>query len=93
MKLASLVILTVLVTAGSALAQNPSDSGAAPSTDARAARVAVRQACRSEIGSYCSDKRGREAMMCLRANADKLSAPCKDALSKMPQRPPRLRVR
>jgi hypothetical protein len=26
--------------------------------------------------------------MCLRANTDKLSADCKDALAKLPQRPP-----
>ena len=33
-------------------------------------------------------KAGRELMMCMRENTDKLSAPCKDAMSKMPRRQP-----
>jgi hypothetical protein len=40
------------------------------------------------VQTLCPDKKGREAMMCLRSNQDKVSADCKDAMAKMPKRPP-----
>jgi hypothetical protein len=39
------------------------------------------KACAADIQSLCADKKGREVMMCLRGNSDKLSAGCKDAMS------------
>jgi hypothetical protein len=40
--------------------------------------------------TLCDGKTGREAMMCIRDSADKVSAPCKDAMAKMmaARRPP-----
>jgi hypothetical protein len=40
--------------------------------------------------TLCDGKEGREAMMCMREAGDKVSAPCKDAMSKMmaARRPP-----
>lgn len=59
-----------------------------PTPEQQAAREALRQACATDMRSLCADKKGREAMMCLRSNEDKLSASCKDAIAKMPKRPP-----
>jgi hypothetical protein len=81
--LASMMLLGVLMAAEYAQAQAP-----APSPDAQAAHAAVHKACQSDMQSLCADKRGREAMQCLRSNSDKLSSDCKDALSKMPKRTP-----
>jgi hypothetical protein len=79
--LASLMLLSVSVAVQCAQAQAP-----APSPDAQAARAALHKACQSDMQALCADKRGREAMQCLRSNTDKLSADCKDAISKMPKR-------
>ena len=54
----------------------------------QAARQAVQQSCAADMKTLCDGKQGREMMQCLRGSADKVSAPCKDAMSKMPQRPP-----
>jgi multidrug efflux system membrane fusion protein len=64
--------------------------GFAPSPEMRAARQAVTQACAADIQKFCAGQDGREAIACLRQKADQASAPCKDALAKMParQRPP-----
>lgn len=83
MKIATLIAIVGLSTAGAALAQD-APAGGPPSPDARAA---VRAACSADMASLCAGKEGREAMMCIRDNSDKVSAGCKDALSKM-QRPP-----
>ena len=83
MKLSSLALCVSLVAITLAQAQPP-----APSPEMQAAREAVRKSCATDSKTYCADKKGREAMMCLRENSDKLSADCKDALSKLPQRRP-----
>ncbi len=75
MKLISLTLAAALTLAASgAWAQ-------APGGDARAA---VQAACKADMDTLCAGKTGREAMQCLRAAPDKVSAPCKDAMSKMP---------
>ena len=79
MKLSSLVLVVALLTATAVQSQTPP----APSPDEQAARDAVRQSCAADIQSLCADKKGREAMMCLRSNQDKVSAGCKDAMSKL----------
>ena len=79
MKLKSLVLCVSLFASGAVLAQAP-----APSPEHVAAREATRKACDADIKSTCSGKEGRETFQCLRANTDKLSAGCKDALAKMP---------
>jgi hypothetical protein len=83
MKLRITLTLAALAVAGSALAQPP-----APTPEMQAARQAMRQACAADMKTLCDGKEGREMMQCMRASSDKLSAPCKDAMSKMPQRPP-----
>jgi hypothetical protein len=80
MKLASLVLVASLLAAASVQAQAP-----APSPEMQAARAAMRKACETDSKTLCADKQGREAMMCLRSNSDKLSPGCKDAMSKMPK--------
>jgi Cysteine rich repeat len=82
MKLDALLLLAALAAAGSVQAQTPS-SGSPPSADRQAARAAMLQACDADIKSLCADKHGREVMMCLHSNADKLGAGCKDAMSKL----------
>jgi hypothetical protein len=83
MKLRITLTLATLAVAGSALAQPP-----AATPEMQAARAAMRQACAADMKTLCDGKEGREMMQCMRASADKVSAPCKDAMSKMPQRPP-----
>jgi hypothetical protein len=79
MKLHSIVFAAALFAAAAAQAQPP-----APSAEHLAARAAVHKACADDSKSLCGDKQGREMFACLRSNADKLSAGCKDALSKVP---------
>jgi hypothetical protein len=81
MKLRKLVLLAAALAAPSLYAQAPP----APSPEVQAARDAVTKQCANEAA--CTGKTGRDMFICLRANPDKLSAPCKDALSKLPQRP------
>jgi multidrug efflux system membrane fusion protein len=49
-------------------------------------RQALMKACAADLKANCADKTGREAMACLRQNADKLAPSCKAALAKMPRR-------
>lgn len=83
MKLKSLVLCVSLFASGAVLAQD-----AAPSPEHLARREATRKACDAEIKSACAGKEGRETFQCLRANPDKLSAGCKDALGKLGARAP-----
>jgi hypothetical protein len=85
MKLKITLTLAALAVAGSAFAQPPAGG---PTPEMMAARQAMRQACAADMKTLCDGKEGREMMQCLRGSADKVSAPCKDAMSKMPQRPP-----
>ncbi len=75
--------VSTLAACGFALAQEP--GGGSP--EMRAARDAVMKACAPEISGVCAGKERRELMMCLRTSTDKESPACKDAVSKMPQRP------
>jgi hypothetical protein len=86
MKIVALLGIATLAAAAIVQAQNPGDSP--PPADRQAARVAVMKACNTEITNLCAGKEGREVMMCLRSDTDKLSAGCKDALSSMPRRGP-----
>jgi len=86
MKLQIAAALAALSIAGVALAQEPPAGGGdrpAPSPEMMAARQAMRQACAADMKTLCDGKQGREAMMCMRDNAEKVSQPCKDAMMKM----------
>jgi hypothetical protein len=83
MKRSSLIILATLLVSAGAYAQAP-----APSPEVQAARDAVRKNCATDVQKLCAGKTGREAMACLRSNSDQTSPDCKDALAKLPQRPP-----
>ncbi|HZZ32060.1 MAG TPA: hypothetical protein VFE10_08705 [Phenylobacterium sp.] len=85
MKLTPMIAFAILAASGSAYAQG----GGGLSPQVHAARDAVMKACTSEAHSLCDGKEKREMMICLRDNAAKLSAPCADAMSKMPPRPQR----
>ena len=61
--------------------------GFTPSPEMMAARQAMRQACAADNAKVCPGLEGRELFMCIRQNEDKLSAPCKAAIAKMPRRP------
>ncbi len=52
------------------------------SPERKAVREAVRKACEPDMKSLCAGKEGREAMMCMMQNRDKISAACKDAMTK-----------
>jgi len=80
MKIGTIVIAAALLAASAAQAQPP-----APSPEVQAARDAMRKACADDQKSLCGDKQGREVFACLRSNADKLSAGCKDAMAKLPR--------
>ncbi|MDB5424649.1 MAG: hypothetical protein JWQ29_2065 [Phenylobacterium sp.] len=85
MRLMPMIVLAALSVGSAALAQG----GGGLSPEVHAARDAVRQACAADATRLCEGKAGREVMMCMRDNADKLSGPCKEALAKMPPRQPR----
>jgi hypothetical protein len=86
-----MILLAALAAASAASAQPQGGPGGGGglSPEIQAAREAVRQACAADAKTLCEGKQGREMMMCMRENTDKLSAPCKDAMAKMPQRPQR----
>jgi hypothetical protein len=87
MKIQIATTLAALALAGAAFAQQPGGGGGgggqAPSPEMQAARAAMREACAADMQKLCADKQGREAFMCLRENADKVSQGCKDAQAKM----------
>ncbi|MDB5448357.1 MAG: hypothetical protein JWQ97_3674 [Phenylobacterium sp.] len=86
MKLRLFTLLAALSAAGAANAQMGGGGGLSP--EVHAAREAVAKACAADAKTYCDGKQGREMMMCLRDNSEKLSAPCQDAMAKMPPRQP-----
>jgi hypothetical protein len=79
-KTLSILASFAVLGAGAAHAQDPRP---APSPEMQAARQAMRDACAADAKTLCDGKEGREAMMCMRDNLDKVSSPCKDAISKM----------
>jgi hypothetical protein len=81
MKLMPMIVLAALSVGTAAFAQEPPAGGASP--EMQAARKAMMQACAADMKTLCDGKAGREAMMCMRGNADKVSAPCKDAMAAM----------
>jgi len=82
MKHGALLLAAALAAAAIVQAQAPGD-GSAPPPDRQAAHAAVLKACDAEIQSLCANQRGRELMMCLRSNTDKLGAGCKDTLAQL----------
>jgi hypothetical protein len=94
MKRHTLMLIAMLAAAASVQAQTPAPTPPAggtppPPADREAARAAIAKACGTDIKNYCSDKQpGRETMMCLRANSDKLSGDCKDTLASMRRNAP-----
>ncbi|HZZ70010.1 MAG TPA: hypothetical protein VFE18_17700 [Phenylobacterium sp.] len=83
MKLRIALTLAALAVAGSAFAQPPAGGGANASPEMQAARKAMMESCAADMKTLCDGKQGREAMMCMRDNADKTSQGCKDAMAKM----------
>jgi hypothetical protein len=79
--------LALALAASSAMAQ-PAPGGGPPPGGGNPAFAAVRAACQADGDKLCAGKQGRERFQCMRENSDKLSAECKDAMSKLPQRPP-----
>jgi len=80
-KISFLLLISLCSLSAAVQAQSPP----APTPEQQAAREAVRKACATDAQSLCPDKKGREAMMCLRTNQDKVSSGCKDAMSKLPK--------
>ena len=85
----SILLITAAATfaAGAACAQE-GGGGGGPSPEMRALFQSVRDTCAADAKTLCDGKTGREMMMCLRENVEKVSAPCKDAMSKLPARRP-----
>ena len=77
-----LLILAGAMAAASSVAFAQPGGGAAPSPEVQAAREAMMKACAADMKTNCDGKTGRDAMMCMRENADKLSDGCKDAMAK-----------
>ncbi|HEX3888244.1 MAG TPA: efflux RND transporter periplasmic adaptor subunit [Phenylobacterium sp.] len=74
--------------APAASAGGQSGGGFSPSPEMAAAFAEVRKACASDNTKLCPGKEGRDLMMCIHENSDKLSAGCQAARAKMPHRPP-----
>jgi hypothetical protein len=71
--------------AGSAIAQAPPGGG--PPPEMREAMEKMRAACTDDFNTTCKGAEGRERMMCMRQNHDKLKPACKAAMDKMPMGP------
>jgi len=81
MKLTPMIVLAALSVGTAALAQ---DACAACAYAGNAGGPQGRdESCAADRQTLCSGKEGRDAMACMRENAEKLSAPCKDAMTKM----------
>jgi hypothetical protein len=61
----------------------PQGPGEGHGGDMHAAMDAAKKACQGDMQTLCAGKTGREAMMCMHDNHDKLSPGCKDAMGKM----------
>lgn len=81
MKLTPMIVLAALSVGTAAFAQDTARP--APTPEMQAARKAAMESCAADRQTLCSGKEGREAMACMRENAEKLSSPCKDAMIKM----------
>ncbi|HVY33701.1 MAG TPA: hypothetical protein VG960_04695 [Caulobacteraceae bacterium] len=57
--------------------------GGPPSSERHAAMQAAKAACEPDMKALCVGKTGREAMMCMHENHDKVSQTCKDAMAKV----------
>jgi hypothetical protein len=82
----STVFLAIGVLATSAVCAQAPDQGSNPPPNRQAAGAAVRKACQDDMKSMCPDKQGRQMMMCLRSNHDKLSSGCQKAMAQLPPR-------
>lgn len=62
--------------------------GAATAQDAGGPMASVRQACASDMQTYCgkTQPRTQERRQCMQDNRSKFSKPCQDALQQMQQR-------
>jgi hypothetical protein len=79
MKLTSLVLIGALLAGAYTQAQTP----APPSRTASASgSEAIPPACKEAVQRLCAGKQGQDAVSCLKSNADKLPAKCKEHVSK-----------
>jgi hypothetical protein len=81
-----MIVLAALSVGTAAFAQEApggGGGGGGRSPEMQAARKAMMESCAADRKTLCDGKEGREAMMCMRDNADKVSEPCKDAMAKM----------
>jgi hypothetical protein len=82
MKLTHLVLFAAGLAGGYVQAQTTAPSQAmTPAHEDRA----VARACKADAQHLCAGKTGQEAQQCLKSNADKVSANCKEAMSKTTQ--------
>ena len=77
MKLTSLVLIGALLAGAYTQAQTP-----APPSRTAGSQEAIHPACREAAKRLCAGKQGQEAVNCLKSNADKLPAKCKETVSK-----------
>jgi len=81
-----LMLASLAAVAAVANAQTPSRPGAPP------VRESVRKACANDAQTLCAGKQERERSLCLVNNLERLSPPCRDALSQptaSPRPPPK----
>ena len=77
MKLTSLVLIGALLAGGYTQAQTPT-----PPSRTASSGEAIPPACKDAVQRLCSGKQGQDALNCLKSNADKLPAKCKEHVSK-----------
>ena len=77
MKLTSLVLIGALLAGAYTQAQTP-----APPSRTAGSQGAIPPACQEAVQRLCSGKQGQDALNCLKSNADKLPAKCKEHVSK-----------
>jgi hypothetical protein len=77
MRFVQVVLIATCAVSGSAYAQ----------TNTAQEDRAVARACKADAEHVCAGMSGQQLQQCLKSNQAKLSANCKDAVSKLPSSP------
>jgi Domain of unknown function (DUF202) len=78
---------TSLITFGFAIRLRPASGSAYAQTNTAQEDRAVARACKADAEHVCAGMSGQQLQQCLKSNRAKLSANCKDAVSKLPSPP------
>ncbi|RWH82171.1 MAG: hypothetical protein EOQ86_09370 [Mesorhizobium sp.] len=76
------ILLCSFVNATTAIAEGEKVRRTTPPEPETTVRI-LQQTCEADIRAICTGKRGDDAIVCIRENAERVSAPCKEVITKM----------